>query len=104
MSQSSGRRSLQHLVEQLEAGALAIAVRAIEHARRIVPLAELERDVRAAAPAEFRFRVAEQGIADTLAARRGQDEELVDLGREPEVLEAEDVNGKQVAGGPAAAP
>jgi len=50
-------------------------------------------------PDELRLGLPQQLFADLLAARRRQHEEFVDLRREPEVLEAEDIDREQVADG-----
>src|SRR5688572_8892526 len=94
---SSGSCARQHLVQQLESRALFVALSAVEAVRAVVALAELQRDVRASAPRELGLGDPQQLLADALASRRRQDEKLVDLRREPEVLEAEDVDREQVS-------
>ena len=77
-------------------------MRTVEHARAVVAAAELQRNVRASPADELCLGPLQQGVAQALAARGRQHEELVDLGRDAEVLEAEDVDGEQVADGLAA--
>ena len=86
----------QHLVQQLEARALVVTVRAIETRAPSLPRPSCSETFVHPRRTNSASASLQQLIAQALAPRGWQHEELVDLGSEAEVLETEDVDGEQV--------
>src|ERR1700730_4704950 len=94
---STAASIFEPLAEQFVARALVITVPPVEGTRAPIVLAELQLHRHAPRTGQVALSNSEQGCPYTVGPGRRRHEELIDFGRQPLLLETEDVHGDEIA-------